>query len=225
MLGMSRNPPPLNDDEPRDERRSTRKRSAILEAATRVFLAKGYLGSSMDEIAATAAVSKQTVYKHFADKERLFAEIVNGTVNEASDVVYRQVLELLELNERDDLESSLRELARRQLALVMQPRLLRLRRLVIGEATRFPELGRRFYERGPQRTITAVAAAFERMAERGLLELDDPLLAASHFNWLVMSIPLNQAMLCGDDEPSSPAELDRLADAGTRAFIAAYGKR
>lgn len=219
---MSRNPPPLNADEPHDERRSTRKRAAILEAATRVFLAKGYLGSSMDEIAATAAVSKQTVYKHFADKERLFAEIVNGTVNEASDVVYREVLDL---NDRDDLESGLRKLARRQLALVMQPKLLRLRRLVIGEATRFPELGRTFYELGPERTIAALAAAFERLAERGLLELDDPHLAAAHFNWLVMSIPLNQAMLCGDDEPASPAELDRLADAGTRAFIAAYGKR
>lgn len=222
MPDMTRNPPPLNTDEPRDERRSTRKRAAILEAATRVFLAKGYLGSSMDEIAATAAVSKQTVYKHFADKERLFAEIVNGTVNEASDVVYREVLDL---NDRDDLESGLRKLARRQLALVMQPKLLRLRRLVIGEATRFPELGRTFYELGPERTIAALAAAFERLAERGLLELDDPHLAAAHFNWLVMSIPLNQAMLCGDDEPASPAELDRLADAGTRAFIAAYGKR
>ena len=67
-----------------DEPRSTRKRRAILEAATTVFLRKGYLGTSMDEIAALAAVSKQTVYKHFADKERLFSEIVVGTVNEAA---------------------------------------------------------------------------------------------------------------------------------------------
>jgi TetR/AcrR family transcriptional regulator, mexJK operon transcriptional repressor len=55
-----------------EEGRSARKRRAIMEAATTVFLGKGYLGTSMDEIAALAAVSKQTVYKHFADKEGLF---------------------------------------------------------------------------------------------------------------------------------------------------------
>jgi hypothetical protein len=59
--------------------RSARKRTAILDAATTVFLRKGYLGTSMDEVAALAAVSKQTVHKHFADKERLFAKIVIGT--------------------------------------------------------------------------------------------------------------------------------------------------
>src|SRR5438477_89804 len=57
-----------------DERRSTRKRRAIVEAATAAFLRDGYRGTSMDEVAAKAGVSKQTVYKHFADKERLFSE-------------------------------------------------------------------------------------------------------------------------------------------------------
>ena len=109
--------------------------------------------------------------------------------------------------------------------MVMQPRLLQLRRLVIGEAGRFPELGRTFYERGPQRTVAALAAAFERLAERGVLQLDDPRLAAAHFNWLVMSAPINQAMLLGDDETPARADLDRYADSGVRAFLAAYGPR
>src|SRR5438105_11070574 len=77
-----------------DERRSARKRRAILEAATTVFLGNGYLGTSMDEIAALARVSKQTVYKQFVDKERLFVEIVTNTVNEISDPVYEEVLNL-----------------------------------------------------------------------------------------------------------------------------------
>ena len=105
--------------------------------------------------------------------------------------------EVLELRDSGDLAADLRDLARRQLALVMQPKLMQLRRLVIAESGRFPELGRTFYEQGPGRTIAALAAAFERLAARGLLAARRPDLAAAQFNWLVMSAPLNQAMLLG----------------------------
>jgi AcrR family transcriptional regulator len=203
-------------------RRSAHKRRAIREAATTVFLSNGYLGTSMDQIAALARVSKQTVYKHFADKERLFSEIVTTIVDEIADP---NTDELLNLKDTDDLERDLREFARRQLSAVMEPRLLQLRRLVIGEADRFPQLGRLFYDRGPGRTIDVLAAMFDRLASRGALDLDDPRLAAAHFNWLVMSIPLNRAMLLGDDQPATPSELEGYADAGVRAFLAAYGKR
>ena len=175
----------------------------------------------MDEIAALAAVSKQTVYKHFADKERLFSEIVTGAVKEVSDPVHDGVRKL---EDSGDLEADLRGLARELLRMVMQPRLLQLRRLVIGEAGRFPELGRTFYEQGPGRTIAALASAFERLAERGVLQVGDPQLAAAHFNWLVMSIPLNRAMFLGEDRPPARAELNRYADAGVRAFLAAYAQ-
>ncbi len=204
------------------EHRSARKRGAIIEAATTVFLSNGYLGTTMDEIAALARVSKQTVYKHFADKERLFSEIVTATVDEIADP---NTDEVLKLRDTDDLERDLRRFARGQLRAVMDPRLLQLRRLVIGESGRFPQLGRRFYERGPGRTIEALATMFERLASRGVLELHDPRLAAAHFNWLVMSIPLNRAMLLGEDESATPTELNRYADAGVRAFLAAYRKR
>jgi TetR/AcrR family transcriptional regulator, mexJK operon transcriptional repressor len=213
---------PTPRDELDDERRSTRKRRAILDAATTVFLSNGYVGTSMDEIAALARVSKQTVYKHFADKERLFSEIVTATVDEIANPNYDDVVNL---RDTGDVERDLRAVARRQLRAVMQPRLLQLRRLVIGEAGRFPQLGRLFYERGPGRTIDALATVLERLASRGALELDDPRLAAAHFNWLVMSVPLNQAMLLGTDKPATRAELDRYADAGVTAFLAAYRKR
>jgi TetR/AcrR family transcriptional regulator, mexJK operon transcriptional repressor len=218
---MSSPPPPKAATGFDDERRSTRKRRAILDAATTVFLRNGYLGTSMDEIAALAAVSKQTVYKHFADKEGLFTEIVTSTVDEVSEPNYNEVLVL---KDSGDVEADLRDLARRQLARVMEPRLLQLRRLVIGESGRFPQLGRTFYERGPGRTIAALATAFDRLAGRGVLQLSDPLLAAAHFNWLIMSIPLNQAMLCGDDESPTPDDLDRYAASGVRVFLAAYGR-
>ena len=199
---------------------SAGKRRAILAAAEAVFFEHGYLGTSMDEIAATAKVAKQTVYKHFADKERLFIEIVTASVNEISDPVAEEVLAL---PASDDVEQDLHALARTLLARVMQPRLMALRRLVIAESIRFPELGRAFYERGPGRTIAALATAFERLAARGALRIDDPATAASHFNWLVMSAPINQAMLLGDLR--DPLDTDRHAARGVDAFLAIYGPR
>src|SRR5215212_1565732 len=189
--------------------RSTLKRRAIIDAATTVFLRNGYLGTSMDEIAALAGVSKQTVYKQYADKERLFTEVAVSTVSQASDPVHAEVRNLADTG---DIGADLRDLARRQLAMVMQPRLLQLRRLVIAEAGRFPELGRTFYQQGPGRTIAALAATFGHLADRGVLRLDDPLLAAAQFNWLIMSEPINRAMLLGEDGPLDAADLDRYAD-------------
>ena len=89
------------------ESRSKGKRGAIMDAATTVFLQKGYRGSSVDEIASLAGVSKQTVYKHFDDKERLFTEIVLGTIDQVGEPFYEAILLL---QETDDLVGDLREL-------------------------------------------------------------------------------------------------------------------
>ena len=59
-----------------DTGRSERRRQAIITAATEVFVRHGYLGATTDEVAARAGVSKQTLYKHFADKQHLFAEVI-----------------------------------------------------------------------------------------------------------------------------------------------------
>jgi AcrR family transcriptional regulator len=200
--------------------RSEQRRAVILEAATEVFLRNGYLGTTMDEIAALAAASKQTVYKHFSGKEFLFSEIVMHTVAEIANTNDEEIRALAH---SDDLDTDLRVFARRQLDRVVQPRLLQLRRLVIGESGRFPELGQLFYDQGAGRTIAALAISFERLADRGLLEVEDPDIAAAHFNWLVMSAPINRAMMLGDDHPATPEELDHYADAGVGAFLAAYG--
>ena len=99
---------------------------------------------------------------------------------------------------------------------------MHFRRLVIGEVGRFPELARVLYERGPMRAIRALAATFKLLAGRGLLAINDPMTAASHFNWLIMSEPLNNAMLLGDDAIPDETELRRYADEGVRVFLAAY---
>jgi TetR/AcrR family transcriptional repressor of mexJK operon len=76
-----------------------------------------------------------------------------------------------------------------------------------------------------QRAISALAKTFERLAAHGLLVIDDPLIAASHFNWLVMAEPLNKAMLLGDEAIPKPPALRRHAAEGVRVFLAVYGKR
>jgi TetR/AcrR family transcriptional regulator, mexJK operon transcriptional repressor len=204
-----------------DDSRSAQKRRAILGAATEIFLRDGYLGASMDEIAAISEVSKQTVYKHFASKEALFVEIVGAMTSTAGDAVH---IEADEPATRAALAPFLEAYANRQLSVVLTPRIMQLRRLVIGEVARFPELAKVLYERGPMRAIGQLAALFERLAARGLLRIGDPMQAASHFNWLIMAAPLNRAMLLGDEAIPKPAELHREAAEGVRVFLAAYGR-
>jgi TetR/AcrR family transcriptional regulator, mexJK operon transcriptional repressor len=200
------------------EDRSTRKRRAIVEAATALFLQRGYLGTSMDQITALAAVSKPTVYKFFSDKEQLFTEIVLETLDRAGDP-FRA--ELASLARSDDLAADLPQLARHYLATVTQPAVLQLRRQVIGASPQLPGVARAYYERAPEKTVRALADCFQRLAERDLLRPCDPAVAASHFAFLVIGRVLDKSLFYLD-RPFSDAELAAQADAGASAFLAAY---
>jgi TetR/AcrR family transcriptional regulator, mexJK operon transcriptional repressor len=201
------------------EGRSARARRAILDAATSVFLDKGFKGASMDEVAALAAVSKQTVYKHFTDKRSLFTDIIFRGLERIDDLFSDATRAL---TGTQDLETDLTALARKFVSNLTDPRVLRLRRLVIAEADRFPELGRAYYDRGPEHVHAMLAASFRELTDRGLLAVADPLLAANHFTWLITSIPVNKVMFCGSGVEFPPTELDRYADAAVGVFLAAY---
>lgn len=207
----------------RTRKRAGRLQSAgvIREAATALFLQNGYLGTSMDQVATQAGVSKQTVYTHFADKERLFVDLVTGAAERAGQFIENAAGTL---RDSVDVKADLEQVARRYLRTVMQPQVLQARRLVIGESARFPELARTYYARAPERTLETLAAGFQALTERGLLQVDDALQAASHFAALVLWIPLDRAMFLSDVEGPSEAELDTIADAGVRVFLAAYGR-
>ena len=89
--------------------RSSRKRSAILDAATELFLTREYAGTSMEDIASAAAVSKQTVYKHFSDKETLFREVALGGVETVGAAFQAKVATTADAN---DVRAALHGLAR-----------------------------------------------------------------------------------------------------------------
>jgi hypothetical protein len=106
----------------------------------------------------------------------------------------------------------------------MQPQMLKLRRMVIANAERFPDVGRLWYEQGFERVLQTLSDCFQRLAVRSVLKLDDPMIAAHHFVGLLLWIPINKAMFTGDSASSKGAN-ERYASAAVRAFLAAYSKR
>ncbi|MER8630336.1 MAG: TetR/AcrR family transcriptional regulator [Mesorhizobium sp.] len=201
------------------ETRSARKDREIIQAATAAFIGKGYDGTSMEEIATRAGASKQTIYKHFTDKETLFGEVVLSTATQVNDVI-ESVTTLL--SEAKFMEGGLQQLARRLVTMLLDEELLKLRRLIIANADRMPQLGRSWYEKGFERMLASTASCFQKLTDRGLMQTSDPRLAASHLFGMLLWIPMNEAMFTGSN-PRSKAELERHADASVEAFLVAYG--
>ena len=210
----------IDTDPPVVAGRSARKRQAVLHSARQLFLAKGYASTSMDEVAALAEVSKVTIYRHFSDKHSLFVAVVTEAIDDAKAGSQTMVDQL---GTSTDVEGDLRDFARRHVALVTQPHLIQMRRMIIAEAHRFPDLARAWHRTGPERGHAALASQIDRLVERGLLDAPDPLLAAQLLNYLILSVPLNEAMFTDRDKPYTRRYLNRCADEAVRVFLAAYG--
>lgn len=200
--------------------RSLRKRDAILSAGHDLFLTHGYRGTSVDQIAAAAAVSKQTVYKHFGDKRELLLAIVSGVVDEAVKPFAEHVAALAETT---DLEADLRALAVTYLRSVLSAAVVQLRRLVIAEASAVPELAAFYYDHAPEETLRSLDSTFSRLTERGLLAAGDSRLAAEHFAFLVVGRSIDRALFFGGPQTLSDLDVDNHAHAGVRVFLSAYG--
>jgi TetR/AcrR family transcriptional repressor of mexJK operon len=199
--------------------RVLRSRAAVIEAATTLFLRNGYTATTMDDIAETADVSKRTVYNNFADKAALFREVVMAQTGRVEGFAAAAADELAD---PDDLPKVLRALARRLAATATDPGVLRLRRLLIGEAHRFPDLAREYYEAAPGRVIATLAAGLAPLADRGHLRVRDPHQAAEHLAFLVLGAALDRAMFDGHDVMPDGAAIARAADEGVAVFLAAY---
>jgi AcrR family transcriptional regulator len=194
------------------------RRSAVLDAATSLFVERGFAGTTMDDVAAAARASKQTLYQHFGDKVGLFAAAIESNIAGAEAGTDPP---LAALRDTVDVEGDLRRFARQHLRDVLQPHLLRIRRLVIAEADRFPTLAQTWFERGPERAHDTLADLFAHLTERGILSTDRPRAAAQHFNWLILSIPLHRSLYLPIVRPTED-EIAEIADEAVRIFLAAY---
>jgi TetR/AcrR family transcriptional regulator, mexJK operon transcriptional repressor len=200
--------------------RVVRTRAAVVEAATGLFLERGYLDTSIDDIAARASVSKKTIYNNFADKERLFTEIVLGITTTAEEFAGSLAASV----EDGDVPGMLHALARRHLESVTNPAVVRLRRLISAESGRFPDLAREYYRRAPGRVVAAFADTFADLAARGRLHAPDPTRAAEHFAFLVVGAVLDRIMFDGPDATPDADERERIAQAAVVTFLAAHAR-
>lgn len=198
-----------------DRAEQTPKQRGIVDAATRLFMAQGYADVSMDAIARAAGVSKATLYAYFASKERLFANLVGEACR-------RSGPGSVEFADGEaDVRATLSILADRTLHFMLDEKSLAIYRVVLGEAARFPELGRAFYERGPAKNRSNVAAWLERQMAAGKLRSADPGLAAEQFTGLLRT-HLQMRALLGIDPPPTESEIQATAQAAVETFLRAY---
>lgn len=193
------------------------KTEKILDAALQTFLESGYGAASVDVITARAGVSKATVYTRFPSKQDMFAAVIGRECRACA-----ERMTLAEISPAPDLALALHRIADTLLDIITLPRNLAIQRLVIAEWTRFPELGRVFYESGPLGTLQNLATFMQREGERGLLHFEDATVAAQHFISLLRGDIQIRALLGVGD--LSKAARKRVADHAVAAFMRLYGR-
>ena len=202
-----------------EDPRITRSRGVIIEAAAAVFLSRGYPGTSVDDVAAAAGVSKRTVYNVFDDKEQLFRAIIGDAIATAE----RFSSELVATtSDSADAATVLTALARELAASVFSGRVVPLRRLLIGEAGRFPEFAIDYYDRAPGRVMSSLAEALRAFDTRGQLRVDDPESAAEHFAFLAIGASLDRALFDARTDAAGAAAAVERAERGVAVFLRAY---
>lgn len=204
-----------------DDPRVVRSRAAVVEAARALFLRKGYAGTTMEEVAALAGLTKRTLYNNYADKEALFTEILTEVMAYAEAFARGLHEEFTVGVTAANLHDTLDDLGRRLALGIMRPEVVALRRLLIGEAREFPTLGATYFDRAPGQVLEALASGFDHLGRVGLLRVADPKLAAAQFAYLVVGAPLDRAMLVGTVPPRE--QVIACAREGVQTFLARHG--
>lgn len=198
--------------------RRGRKFDQVLEGARAVFMAEGFEGASVDAIARTAGVSKATLYAYFPDKRLLFLEVVRAECLRQADAA------MAEIDPDAPPEAVLRFGARKIVDFYTSDFGRGVARLRASESDRFPELGRQFYETGPEMARARISAYLEAVCARGALTIPDIPLAADQFVKLCEA-DLHDRVTCGTRTRFTEAEIARVIDGAVAMFLARYAPR
>jgi TetR/AcrR family transcriptional repressor of mexJK operon len=192
----------------------------VFDAARTLLLRQGYAATTMEEIASLAGLTKRTVYNNYGDKHALFTRIIADVLAFAGTFARELQGEFSIGVTASNLSDRLHDLAERMALAVLQPEIIALRRLLIGETRAFPGLAAEYFDRAPAQVINALAAEFDSLSRRGLLRVEDRHCAAAQFAYLVVGEPLDRAMLVGTLMPRE--QVIACAREGVRTFLARY---
>lgn len=168
--------------------KSDKKREQILDAAGDLFTHRGYESTSLDELAAAAGVSKQTIYSHFESKADVLREGIARRCR-------RGLLTAQDLDFSLPPQQFLPEFAERFINTLLDDMALRMYRLCLTESERHPEVGQSFFDSGPKVVLAAISEYLRRASERGELNVEHPEMAAAQFLFMVKGKPVDSALL------------------------------
>ncbi|KII35259.1 TetR/AcrR family transcriptional regulator [Pseudomonas fluorescens] len=196
------------------QRLTDRKREAIIQAAIAEFRANGFEITSMDKIAATAGVSKRTVYNHFPSKEELFAEILNqlwARISAEQAVTYS----------RDQpLREQLRQMLQAKVQLMADENFLTLARVAIAATIHSPERAQNMVERMGEREEGLTVWIRAAQAD-GRLKPVDPEFAAHQVQGLLKTFAFWPQMSMG--RAALDVDMQKtVAESALEMFLAHY---
>ncbi len=192
------------------------KRRQIMEGARTVFLASGFDGASMNDIARVSGVSKGTLYVYFDSKKQLFEALIREERRQ-------QAERLTDFSfETNDVRAVLFDFGCRLIEMMSRPDTLAHVRMVIAATAKFPQLGRAFYEAGPCFGANRLSAYMQRMNDEGVLRIADVQRAAWQFLELCQAGTFKPLLFRMVDELTRP-QIEAGVQAGVDVFMAAYG--
>ena len=211
---------PTNADADRSAsaRLNDEKMRQILDGARRVFLADGFDGASMNDIARVAGVSKGTLYVYFQSKQALFEALIREE--------HRRTAERLSMfdDNEPDVTLVLKRFGNALMNLMLLPEHIALVRTVSAAAAKFPAIGRAFFEAGPQYGADRLAVYFAQQVQAGALVIDDVNLAAWQFLESLQGGHLKRMLFCVCDPPPQEAVEKSVARA-VEMFMGVYQPR
>ena len=160
----------------------------VREHALDLFLERGYEGTSMDAIAHAAGTTKASLYVRFPSKEAVFQDVLVWA-SRRSDWPMPEP----DPPDLDELEDALSFIAHAAVRRALDPSMIKLSRIAVAQAHRFPELVRKTQAAIVWPRQQVVASLLRRHAAAGTIVADDPELLAELFLGLVAGVPARLA--------------------------------